>query len=249
MFTRLKISGQRAETSCVSENEAVPTGPAESDASGVANDAGVFARSFEGAPELAELSHAARRVLAMSAALFYRQGAAGTSIRDITRACGLSPGALYNHFASKDDVLYVLVCHGHERLERRVATALGAAAPDPPAQLAAFARAYVLGHLVHPELAQVVRREYLHLSAPRYQEIVARRRRLRDQLRDLLRTGARSEHFDLIDGPDPGAKRVALMVLDMCSRTSEWYDPGRAEARDKLADRYATAALRLAGVR
>jgi AcrR family transcriptional regulator len=225
----------------------VSTSPAKSDAPLPADQAEVFARSFEGASDLAALSSAARRVLAMSAALFYRQGAAATSIRDITRACGLSPAALYNHFAGKDEVLYVLVCHGHDRLERRVAGALDGAAPDPVAQLAAFARAYVMGHLVHPELAQLVRREYLHLSRPRYQEIVLRRRRLRDQLRELLRTGAQSKHFDLIDGPDAGATRVALMVLDMCSRTSEWYDPTRNEAPDELADHYATAALRLAG--
>jgi hypothetical protein len=39
------------------------------------------------------------------------------------------------------------------------------------------------------------------------------------------------------------------MILDMCSRTSEWYDPSRAEAPDELAERYVAAALRLAGAR
>jgi hypothetical protein len=37
------------------------------------------------------------------------------------------------------------------------------------------------------------------------------------------------------------------MVLDMCSRTSEWYDPRREEPPARLAERYVTAALRLAG--
>jgi AcrR family transcriptional regulator len=208
----------------------------------------MFAQAFAGEPDLAHLTVAARRVLAMSAALFYRQGAAATSIRDITRACGLTPGALYSHFASKDDVLYLLVRHGHERLERRIAAALEASSDEPVERTSAFVRAYVMGHLVQPELAQVVRREYLHLSQPRRHEIVRRRRELRDQLTDLLRDGELAGVFDLI-GDDDGPTRVGVMVLDMCSRTSEWYDPTRSDATDDIADRYTTAALRLAGRR
>lgn len=207
----------------------------------------VFEREFADAPDLAHLTFAARRVLAMSASLFYERGAAATSIRDITRACGLSPGALYNHFASRDDVLYELVRHGHEALERRISDELALTGKQPEQRTAAFVRAYVMGHLVHPELANVVRREYLHLSPERYREIVARRRRLRTRLSRLLRQGAAAGAFDLIGGAD-GATRVAVMVLDMCSRTSEWYDPSRAEPPARLAERYVTGALRLVGV-
>jgi AcrR family transcriptional regulator len=229
----------------VSENEAVPTEAAPTPSPGRGEPA-VFEQVFAAAPDLAHLTYAARRVLAMSAALFYRQGAAGTSIRDITRACGLSPGALYNHFASKDDVLHELVRHGHESLEQRIAAALQDIPDEPVARTSAFVHAYVMGHLVHPELAQVVRREYLHLSPVRYDAVVRRRRALRQQLSGLLRHGAATGVFDLIEGRD-GDIRVAVMVLDMCSRTSEWYDPRRSEPPRRLADRYVIAALRLAG--
>jgi TetR/AcrR family transcriptional regulator, cholesterol catabolism regulator len=230
--------------------EARPAADADRPATGPdeAVAAALFEQEFAGAPDLARLSYAARRILAMSAALFYRRGAAGTSIRDITRACGLSPGALYNHFASKDDLLHVLVRHGHDALEDRIDAALAAAGTDPAARTAAFVRAYVMGHLVNPELAQLVRREYLHLSPERYQSVVTQRRTLRRQLSTLLAEGAAVGEFDLLDGED-GATRVAVMVLDMCSRTSEWYDRSRAESPDQLADRYVAGALRLAGQR
>jgi AcrR family transcriptional regulator len=232
----------------LSQNEAAAGESAAIDAFEARGVSRLFEQAFADAPDLAGLSAAARRVLAMSAALFYRQGAAGTSIRDITRACGLSPGALYNHFASKDDVLYALVQHGHRALERRIAAALRDAADEPLARTSAFVRAYVLGHLVHPELAQVVRREYLHLSRERYDGVVRRRRRLRQRLSALLSEGAAAGVFDLIGGPDR-ATRAAVMVLDMCSRTSEWYDPARAEPPERLAARYVAGALRLAGAR
>jgi AcrR family transcriptional regulator len=230
----------------VDDNDRVSSQSAARSVAVPRGDPRVFERAFAEAAGLAELSYSARRVLATSASLFFRQGAAATSIRDITSACGLSPGAFYKHFESKDELLYVLVRHGHDSLERRIGDAMAEAADAPLPQTSAFIRAYMTGHLVNPELAQVVRREYLHLSGGRYAEIVRRRRQLRQRLADLLRRGSEADEFDLIDGPD-GATRVAVMMLDMCSRTSEWYDPRRAEPPHRVAERYVVAALRIAG--
>ncbi len=48
----------------------------------------------------------------------------------------------------------------------------------------------------------------------------------------------------------PGDRtRVAVMMLDMCSRTSEWYHADSTQTPDQLAQLYVTAALRLAGAR
>jgi TetR/AcrR family transcriptional regulator, cholesterol catabolism regulator len=210
------------------------------------DDAAVFEMCFAESSDLTELTWAARRLLAMSAALFYRQGAAATSIRDIARACKLTPGALYKHFASKDDLLHTIVSHGHVAMDERIEAELDIAGDGATDQLSAFVRAYVLGHLMQPQLAQVVRREYLHLSEQRYQAIVQHRRRTREHLGRLLATGQREGTFDLV-GPTPTS--VALMILDMCSQTSVWYDPSRTQEPDVVAERYVRAALRLAGCR
>ncbi len=212
-------------------------------------DAAEFERLFADADDLDHLSYAARRVLAMSAALFYRDGVGQTSVRDITRACGLSPGALYNHFGSKDDVLYALVCHGHGTLERRLHQAADAAGPTYRAQLAAFVGAYVLAHLESPRLAQLVRREYTYLSDARRDEIIRMRRRLRQRLARLLADGEQAGELTLIEGVDR-ATRSAVMILDMCSRTSEWFHPDRGGMPTPiLAQRYVQASLRLVGAR
>jgi hypothetical protein len=75
---------------------------------------------------------------------------------------------------------------------------------------------------------------------------VRRRRKLRQRLSDLLRQGADAGVFDLIGGTDSNT-RAAVMILDMCSRTSDWYDPRRAEPPQRLAQRYVQAALRIVG--
>jgi AcrR family transcriptional regulator len=206
----------------------------------------IFLRSFEDQPDLDGVSPAARRVLATSASLFYARGAVETSVRDLTRACGLTPGALYNHFASKDELLYTLIRHGHDRMSRRIDTAVQAVSADPIEGFRAFVHAYVSGHVEQPEFAQMVRREYLHLSPERYSEIVEARRGIRRQLSALLTAGERSGCFSLIGGAD-GAVAQAMMVLDMCSRTSDWFDRTRESDPSAIAERYVTAAVRLVG--
>ena len=208
----------------------------------------IFLTEFAEQPDLAALSPAARRILATAAALFHERGAVDTSVRDLTGACGLTPAALYNHFASKDDLLYTLVRHGHDRMQRRIDSLSPPGTDDPVARFRGYVRAYVLGHLEHPEFAQVVRREYLHLSPARCTEIIELRRALRARLADLLAAGCRAGRFDLIGGVD-GAVAQALMVLDLCSRTSEWFDRDRDEDIGALVDRYELAALRLVGSR
>ncbi len=205
----------------------------------------VFHAAFSDQPDLEALSAAALRVLASSAALFYQHGAANTSVRDLTKACGLSPGALYNHFPSRDELLFTIVRHGHDRMQRRIDAALALAANDPVARLRAYVGAYVTGHVDQPELAQLVRHEYLNLSPARYADIVARRRAMRRILTGFIADGARAGCFDLIGD----AVGQTLMVLDMCSRTSDWFDRTRDTDTDQIVARYVQAALRLVGAR
>jgi AcrR family transcriptional regulator len=227
-------------------NDCLPA--ASHEVNDLANDTAIFLADFAGQPDLAHLGAAARRVLATAAALFLERGAAGTSVRDVTTACGLSPGALYNHFGSKDDLLFTLVQHGQARMRRRLDEATAGCGSDPAARFTAFVRGYVTGHLVAPKLAQVTRREYLHLSAARCEHVVAARRAIRRELADILRAGHDQGLFDLIGGRDD-ATGQALMVLDMCSRTSEWFDPHGAADLTELAERYVLAARRLVGAR
>lgn len=49
-----------------------------------------------------DLSPAARRIMEADDVVF-GQGATATTVREITSACEPTPGALYNHFCSKDN--------------------------------------------------------------------------------------------------------------------------------------------------
>jgi TetR/AcrR family transcriptional regulator, cholesterol catabolism regulator len=212
----------------------------------VTEQAGRFMADFESYPDIAEMSHAARRILAAAAALFYRYGAAATSVRDLTKACGLTPGALYNHFDSREELLYVLVRSGYLKTEWAVRDALADASDDPRERLSGYVSAFTTLHMHFPAIAQLAHREYVHLGGERLDEINARRARLRESLIDILRAGQAQGSFELISGLSAAGQ--ATMVLDICSRTSEWFSANPA-ATDGLIDRYVVAALRLVGAK
>lgn len=62
-----------------------------------------------GAPEDARRTDTHERILEVAARLFSERGFAGTSIRDIADALGVTKAALYYHFPSKDAILGELV--------------------------------------------------------------------------------------------------------------------------------------------
>lgn len=191
-----------------------------------------------------------QRLAAAAVELFYRQGAFATSVRQITEACGLTPGALYNHFDSKDQLLYLVVRDIHLRLETTLTTARAAVAGDPVAELSTIVRVYVARHSDHRETARVANREFPLLTAEHYDEVVAIRRRLRDNVVDVLLAGRRKQVFDLVGGDDRAAAVLtAIPILDMCVHISEWFHEHRPLSHADLETRYIGLALRMAGAR
>jgi AcrR family transcriptional regulator len=180
--------------------------------------------------------------------LFYSGGAMATSVREITGACGLTPGALYNHFSSKEDLLYVLVRDIHLQVDSAMALTLAEAGPDPVDQLSAIVRFLVAHTAGYKKQSRVANHEFTVLSETRRQEIRAIRRRMRDRLAGVLLDGAMHGVFSLAGGDDqPSATLCSGTILNMCVHISEWtlehYPLGIAD----LQDRYALMALRLAG--
>src|SRR5215469_2939950 len=180
--------------------------------------------------------------------LFYARGAVATSVRDITSACGLTPGALYNHFSSKEDLLYVLVRDIHIQVDDAMAVALDSAGTDPINQLSSIVRFLVAHTAGYKKQSRFANREFTVLTGGRMQEIRAIRRRMRDRLAGVLLAGANQGAFSLTGGNDqPSAALCSGIILNMCVHISEWtlehYQRGIAD----LQDRYVAMALRLAG--
>jgi TetR/AcrR family transcriptional regulator, cholesterol catabolism regulator len=181
--------------------------------------------------------------------LFHAQGVPGTTVRQITAACDLTPGALYNHFTSKDYLLYVLVRDIHRSVDEQMASAIASAGPEPAEQLTAAARFLVSHTAGHKKRSRVANRDFTLLVGSRREEIRAIRRRIRDRFTEILIAGAEQGAFDLAGGNDrPGAALASGAITNMCVHISQWTLEHYPLGIPDLTERYASMALRIAGV-
>ena len=189
-----------------------------------------------------------RRLAAAAIDLIYRQGAPATTVREITAACGLTPGALYNHFASKDELLYVLVRDIHLQFDARMAAALASAGPDPASQLSATV-SFIVAHTASgKKRSRVANREFTALAGSHRQEITALRRQIRDRLTGILLAGVQAGTFHLAGGDDLSSATLAsATITNMCVHISEWTLENYPLSLEQLQDRYVEMALRIAG--
>jgi AcrR family transcriptional regulator len=72
-----------------------------------------------------------------------RRGVDSLSLRELAARAGVSPGAPYHHFASRDELLSSIAEEGFQRLEARLIAARDAAPDDASARLQALGLAYV----------------------------------------------------------------------------------------------------------
>ncbi len=182
--------------------------------------------------------------------LFYTQGATATSVRDITSACGLTPGALYNHFSSKEQLLYVLIRDIHVLADQGLAAAIAGAEPAPSAQLSAAVRFMVWRAAGQRRQSRVANREYARLPRDSREEVKAIRRHMRGRFAEILLAGSQAGEFALPGSQDRmAAALTATAIATLCADISEWTQENYPLPLPDLQDRYVEMALRLAGAR
>jgi len=180
--------------------------------------------------------------------LFYSRGAAATTVRDITAACGLTPGALYNHFSSKEELLFVLIRDIHQLADEGLAAAIAAAGPRPSARLAAGVRFMVAQAGGRRKQSLVANRDFTALPADMRDEIGDIRRRMRARFAGILLDGSEAGEFVLPGGQDRlTASLMANAIATLCAYISEWTGVNYPVPLDDLQERYVVMALRLAG--
>ena len=187
-------------------------------------------------------------IRAAAFAQFAERGYPVVTVRDIMKACGLTQGALYNHFKSKDELLHDIIASTQGELERLCQQAVAGAGGDPRAELAAFVRVYVMRHCRLRVEALVANREIGWLDAARVADIRRSRRAIRDIVVTILRHGVEKGVFDppRVDGRHD-LKAMAMALLDQCTHVSMWYGPGGDLTEEQMAKLYTDMALRMVG--
>ncbi len=166
-------------------------------------------------------------ILRHAAQVFSEKGFEGASIRDISRASGVSLSGLYYYFESKQHLLYQIQIHTFtrilERLERRLA---GVA--DPAQRLRMLVRNHLEYFLRHPLEMKVLSHEDEALEDPYRKEVLEIKRRYYLLARSIFAELRRAGRVRRIN------PRIAVLSLfGMMNWVYSWHNPRvdpRAEA-------------------
>jgi AcrR family transcriptional regulator len=182
----------------------------------------------------------AQRIEETALDLFYERGFKSTTVREIALACGLTAGALYNHFASKEKLLASIMLRLHEELLRTLEEGLEKVGHDPRDELHALAYRHALFHTNFQKGARVASQEIFSLLEPDRTEVIAERERGRRLVVDVLERGRRTGTFDVDD-----VMVVANEILTMGIAIANWYRPKGRLSPEQLAELHAKLVLRM----
>lgn len=171
-----------------------------------------------------------QHILRTAARVFCDRGFEGASIRDISRASGVSLSGLYYYFKSKQQLLYLIQKHTFssvvQRLEERLAGVTG-----PEDRLRVLVHNHLDYFLEHPVEMKVLSHEDEALEEPFRKEVAAVKRRYYEIARSIFET-LRAEGMARNLNP-----RVAVLTLfGMMNWVYTWHKPRLDPGANALAE-------------
>lgn len=176
-------------------------------------------------------SHVVEDVTRAAVELFATRGYANTSVQQIVEAAGVTKGAMYHYFESKDDLLFGIY-DSLLSLQKAHLDEIVARGGSTEEILRAACVDVVETSIDHIDEGAVFFRSMNMLSAPRLQEVTRRRRGYHDEFAAIIERGQRERIFR-DDIP------VALLVAHFFSDVhylSHWYSPEGAEGKTLIAE-------------
>jgi AcrR family transcriptional regulator len=206
-------------------------------------------QDLEGLPELEDESpklwdesrgEVPRKLLTSAVRCFASNGFHATTTRDISSGVGLSPGALYVHFPSKEVVLFEIIRTAHQRVLTYVSEPAGLSAEDPVHRLRSLVARYTEWHARYHVAARVSQYELAGLSAEHYEEILQMRHETNVVFRAAVERGVTTGAFADID-----VKRVSRAILSLGIDLVRWYRRDGSDSPEQLGRFTAQLALKM----
>jgi AcrR family transcriptional regulator len=160
------------------------------------------------------------RLLRVATRLFARHGFEGTSVQDIVDAAGVTKGAMYHYYDSKDDLLYE-VYHKLLSMQTSQLEAIAAGPGTPEERLRAAAVDVVQTSLDNLDDMIVFFRSLHMLPADRQAQVRADRRYYQDKFRALVDEGVAAGTFR----SDVPSDIVVHYFLSVVNQLGSWYHP------------------------
>lgn len=178
-------------------------------------------------------------ILKVAAHRFSVIGYEGTSLREIAREVGIKAASLYNHFESKEEILWTMVSKATLELESNQEKAL-AGKEEPIDRLRTFVRTHVDYHAGNPQTSRIANIEIYHLRPDRFRVVAEFRRRYEGLLQEILLDG---ERLGVLSVPD--VKITSYALLQMMIGVAYWFRPEGPLSAGQVCDQFEQLALRM----
>lgn len=179
-----------------------------------------------------------RAIIKASLKLFKKNGYYPTAVKDIADEAGVTKGAFYHHFETKEDVLLLI----HQdyldyQLEaiRQVLDQGGSAKDRLAGIIASILEALGKYH----ENVAIFFQERRFLSGPKFEDVRVKREQLEDSFRALVEEGVANGEFR----KDLDVPVTCLALIGMCAWSYQWYSPRGRLQLDTVSRIFSSLAL------
>lgn len=191
------------------------------------------------------LPNTRQRLLDVSTTLFAARGFHGTTTRDIAAATGITAGAVYAHYESKEEILFTIIRDGHAAILDLLSGAIEEH-EAPLAQTYAGLRMFALAQVEQLARARVVHYELNSLSPEHLELVRAQRREIFATMAGTIERGVADGVF-AVDNLPMAVLGVQGVTIDI----ARWYPveaPGVPTSAEQIATDVAHMGLRILGV-
>jgi AcrR family transcriptional regulator len=178
------------------------------------------------------------QIIAEATKLFAERGFAGTSLKDIAEATGLTRPALYHYVSRKEDILTRLVTELAELPAQALQAVNAEQGLTPAERLRKMARAVALLQARGPTKFQLLIRSETDLPPELVTRYADSRRRVLREFVGVIEAGVTAGVFRSVD-----ARIAALSILGQCNWVAWWHHDGTPEEDERVADHLADLAV------
>jgi AcrR family transcriptional regulator len=171
--------------------------------------------------------------------LFAEKGYAATSIRAIAAVVGIEPASVYNHFSSKEEILYTIILKSTEDSIALIEDYVARAGDSPAERLKAATKAHVMFHCRNHKTAHIGWADLHSLGPANFKKVAA----VRDHYEDIFRR----ELLDGIDGGQLVSTNPTLAIngiIGIGSRAAVWFRPDGPLSDAEVGEYYGDFVLR-----
>ncbi|MGH3193305.1 MAG: TetR/AcrR family transcriptional regulator [Streptosporangiaceae bacterium] len=173
--------------------------------------------------------------------LFAQRGYHGTTMNDIAKLLGLRAPSLYNHIASKQEILRDIMLQTETELLAEFHAATDGI-DGVTERLHRAVKAFVLHHALHRREALIGNREVASLEEPARSYLLQMRRQHERSIRAIIEEGRANARFTLTH-----PHLASFAMLEMGVSVARWFRDDGPLSAEEVAEQYGMLAVQMCG--